>query len=108
MFRRKPRMISYPTESVEGILKHVRTHIAAQADQLSTLVTLVTGLDQRRRDDQGLVDMEALGTQVHRSRLEERLDAIERSLGSLRDSAAVQARDTGKAAQERGPADEAA
>jgi hypothetical protein len=105
MFRRKPKLIRYPTDSVEGILKHVRTHTAAQADQLSTLVTLVTGLDQRQRDSGGLVDMEALGTQVHRGRVEERLETIERSLSSIRDSLAVQARSV---AQKGGPADEAA
>lgn len=105
MFRRKPKLIRYPTDSVEGILKHVRTHIAAQADQLSTLVTLITGLDQRQRDNSGLVDMEALGTQMHRARVEERLEMIERSVGNIRESLAVCARE---AAQKGGPADEAA
>lgn len=81
-FRRKPRTATYSQETPETQLRLIRTHMAAQADQLSTLTTLVQGIDQRDRD-------QIQARAEHRER-------VERSLSSIRDSSAVEAR--GKAA----------
>ena len=58
MFRRnRPQVVKHDQEETAVQLRIMRTHIAAQADQLSSLTMLVTQLVQVQRDH-GAIDVD--------------------------------------------------